>query len=40
MLISCTDETETLEKEAKIAKARDTMDAACMLLTVEVSSKK
>ena len=27
-------------KEAKIVKARDTPDAACILLTVEVSSKK
>ena len=27
-------------KEAKIVKARDTPDAACILLTVEVLSKK
>ena len=27
-------------KEVKIVKARDTPDAACILLTVEVSSKK
>ena len=34
--------TENVEgvKEAKIVKARDTPDAACILLTVEVSSKK
>ena len=29
-----------LVKEAKIVKVRDTPDAACILLTVEVSSKK
>ena len=31
---------DDLVKEAKIVKARDTRDAACILLTVEVSSKK